>query len=243
MNADLKKLIRLQEIDLAVEEYRAKTGAFPARSKALDDKLRSALEGVRQAQAAIEASQGKRKEHETRVSDHEVKIFKYRDQLMSVKTNEEYKAMTKEIEFSQEAITREEDEILAIMEQSETLTQNLKAAEATLTQDQKQVAVERVQLQEQNAKDTETLEAYLSERNPLADGIDEDVADRYERVRKARGGVAMARASDETCVVCNVRMRPQRFQEVRQNEAIISCDSCGRILYDPENMDHPFEVA
>jgi predicted nucleic acid-binding Zn-ribbon protein len=38
-------------------------------------------------------------------------------------------------------------------------------------------------------------------------------------------------------------MRPQRFQEVRRNDAIISCDSCGRFLYDPENMDHPFEVA
>lgn len=243
MNLDLKKLIRLQEIDLAVEEYRTKTGAFPDRSKALDDKLASALEGVRQSQAAIQASQSKRKEHETCVSDLEVKISKYRDQLMLVKTNEEYKAMTKEIEFSQDAITREEDEILAIMEQSETLTQNLTAADATLIQDQKQVAVERVQLKEQNAKDTETLEAYLSERDQLAGGIDKEVADRYERVRKARGGVAMARASDETCVVCNVRMRPQRFQEVRQNDAIIPCDSCGRFLYDPENMDHPFEVA
>jgi len=243
MNVDLKKLIRLQEIDLAVEEYLAKTGAFPARSKALDDKLQSALESVRQAQDAIQTSQVKRKEHETHVADLEVKISKYRDQLMSVKTNEEYKAMTKEIEFSQEAITREEDEILAIMEQSEMLTQNLKAAEATLTQDQKQVAVERVQLEEQNARDTETLKAYSSERNPLVDGIDDEITDLYERVRKARGGVAMARASDETCVVCNVKMRPQRFQEVRQNEAIIPCDSCGRILYDPENMDHPFEVA
>jgi predicted nucleic acid-binding Zn-ribbon protein len=38
-------------------------------------------------------------------------------------------------------------------------------------------------------------------------------------------------------------MRPPIFQQVRKNAEIITCDSCGRILYDPENFDHPFEVA
>lgn len=243
MNTDLKKLIRLQEVDLFVEEYRANTDAFPARSKALDVKLASALEGVERVEKAIQTSQGKRKEHEIRVTDLEGKVSKYRDQLMSVKTNEEYKAMTKEIAFSQAKITLEEDQILAVMEQSEVLNQNLKAAEAALAGDQSLIVVERGKLQEQNTKDKETLEGYLNERSQLASGIDEEAVNQYERVRKVRGGVAMARAIDENCEVCNVRMRPQRFQEVRQNDEIIPCDSCGRILYDPENMDHPFEVA
>jgi predicted nucleic acid-binding Zn-ribbon protein len=40
-----------------------------------------------------------------------------------------------------------------------------------------------------------------------------------------------------------VRIRPQVFQEIRRNDRIIACDACQRILYDPENLDHPFEVA
>jgi hypothetical protein len=243
MNADLKKLIRLQEVDSAITEYQAKTDAFPARSRTLDEQLALALAGVDRVKEAIKASQAKRKEHETRVTDLEAKVSKYRDQLMSVRTNEEYKAMTREIEFGQEKITREEDEVLAIMEQAEELSEKLKAAEVVLADDQQMVVAERSRLAELNAKDAETLEAYRKERQELVEGITEEVLARYERVRKARGGVAIARASDEACVVCNVRMRPQRFQEVRRNDAIISCDSCGRFLYDPENMDHPFEVA
>ena len=73
--------------------------------------------------------------------------------------------------------------------------------------------------------------------------VTEDILSRYERVREARGGIAIASASNEECDVCNVRMRPQVFQEVRRNDTIISCDSCSRILYDPENLDHPFEVV
>jgi predicted nucleic acid-binding Zn-ribbon protein len=36
---------------------------------------------------------------------------------------------------------------------------------------------------------------------------------------------------DGLCSVCHVRLRPQVFQQVRTNDAIIQCDSCQRILY------------
>jgi uncharacterized protein len=243
MNVDLKKLIRLQAVDLAIQELRAKTEAFPAKSKALDDKLSSALAGVDRVKAAIQNNQARRKELEAKVADLETKISKYRDQLMSVKTNEEYKAMTREIEYSQDAIRAEEDKILALMEESESLAASLKTAQAVLAEDQKTVQSERVQLEALNAQDTGTLDAYSQERTALEKEISEDILAKYERVRRARGGVGIASASHEACDVCNVRMRPQVFQEVRKNDTIITCDSCNRILYDPENLDHPFEMV
>jgi predicted nucleic acid-binding Zn-ribbon protein len=45
------------------------------------------------------------------------------------------------------------------------------------------------------------------------------------------------------CEACKVRLRPQVFQEIRKNDQIIACDACQRVLYNPENMDNPFEVA
>jgi len=243
MNADLKKLIRLQAVDTAIAEYRRKTEAFPARSRALDEQLRSAREEVERAEAAIRANESRRKSLEARVSDIEAKVSKYRNQLMSVKTNEEYRAMVREIEYHQAAIGTEEDQILVLMEDVEELTAVLGRAKALLREDEKSVESNRARLEAVNAEDTRTLDAYLGERASLSREIDEDVLYRYDRVRKARGGVAVAAARDEECAICNVRMRPQIFQEVRRNDTIITCDSCGRILYDPENLDHPFEVA
>jgi predicted nucleic acid-binding Zn-ribbon protein len=243
MHQDLKKLIRLQSVDAAVLDYQARTDAFPSRSKALDEQLRAAKEEVERASAAIENNKARRKEFETRVTDLEAKISKYRDQLMSVKTNEEYRAMTKEIEYSQAGISREEDQILLLLEETETLTKALEDATAKLTSDEQTVQAERSRLEALNEEDTRTLKAYLEERAELARDVDEDVLAHYERVRRARGGVAVAAARDEECEICHVRMRPQVFQEVRRNDAIISCDSCNRILYDPENLDHPFEVV
>ena len=243
MHIDLKKLIRLQAVDLAIRELRATTGAFPAKSKALDEKLRSALAGVERTKDGLKNNQSGRKELDSKVTDLEAKISKYREQMMSVKTNEEYKAMVKEIEYSQEAINKNEDQLLNLMEESESLAQDLKAAEAVLSEEKKFVQAERVSLEAVNHQDTAALEAYLEERRSLEKDVTEDILSRYERVREARGGVAIASASNEECDVCKVRMRPQVFQEVRRNDTIISCDSCSRILYDPENLDHPFEVV
>jgi predicted nucleic acid-binding Zn-ribbon protein len=54
----------------------------------------------------------------------------------------------------------------------------------------------------------------------------------FEQVARARKGVAICSATrDGLCSVCHVRLRPQVFQLVRQNDSIIQCDTCNRILY------------
>jgi predicted nucleic acid-binding Zn-ribbon protein len=135
------------------------------------------------------------------------------------------------------------DDERQVMEEVEGLSAALSEAKGRLGEDEKLVAAERTELEAANAGDMQTLGAYREERSTLAAQIGPDVLGHYERVRNFRGGVGVAPARDEACVICNVRMRPQIFQEVRKNAEIITCDSCGRILYDPENFDHPFEVA
>ncbi len=51
------------------------------------------------------------------------------------------------------------------------------------------------------------------------------------RITPSLASVAMAEARDGICTVCHVRLRPQVFNTVRRNEAVIQCDSCQRILY------------
>ncbi len=243
MNADLKNLIRLQAVDTSIQELRDKIDAFPAKSKALDEKLSTAQEAVRKATENIKSSQSRRKQLESDIADVEVKISKYKEQLMSVRTNAEYKAMVKEIEYSQASIGTVEDEILTLMLGSENLEAELKAAEVTLKEDERTVNAERIRLEEFTAQDEKAMGAYVEEREVLEKNVSDDILSRYDRIRKARSGIAVAKASDEACELCNVRMRPQVFQEIRKNDTIIACDSCSRILYDPENLDHPFEVA
>src|SRR6185295_2571689 len=113
------------------------------------------------AQAALESSKekaktntGQRKKLETEIATIEIKISKYRDQMMAVKTNEEYRALQHEIEHAQSGIRRIEDDI------GQT---DVKTAEAQLKEDQVKVNEERKQLEEQNRRDLSALESCLKE--------------------------------------------------------------------------------
>jgi hypothetical protein len=53
----------------------------------------------------------------------------------------------------------------------------------------------------------------------------------YDAAYARRQGIAVAEAKDGICTICHVRLRPQVFNEVRRNDAIVQCDSCQRILY------------
>jgi uncharacterized protein len=53
----------------------------------------------------------------------------------------------------------------------------------------------------------------------------------FERVAHGRKGIAVAEARDGLCTLCHVRLRPQKFNEVRRNDGLHQCDSCTRILY------------
>jgi hypothetical protein len=243
MNSDLKQLIRLQSIDLSIQELRANIDKFPGISKALDEKLKAAQSAVEAAKEKAKSNQGNRKKLEGEISTIEGKISKYRDQMMAVKTNEEYRALQHEIEHAQLAIRKVEDDILNLMLEAETGQTDLKAAEALLKEDQQKVQAERKALEEGNKRDLGAMDSYLKERKEIETSVSSDLVSRYDRVRKHRGGIGVAPARNEVCEICKVRIRPQVFQDIRRNDQIIACDACQRILYDPENLDHPFEVA
>jgi predicted nucleic acid-binding Zn-ribbon protein len=126
---------------------------------------------------------------------------------------------------------------------AEDVQAEIKAAEVRLKEDQQLVHQERKKLEAENQKDVSALGSYLDERKTIEPAISSDVLTRYERVRKFRGGIGVASAKDYMCDACKVRLRPQVFQEVRKNDQLIACEACQRVLYDPENLDTPFEVA
>ena len=243
MNADLKHLIRLQTIDSDIQQHRTKIDRFPGISKALDDKLRDAQANLAAAQEKSKNSLATRKKLEGEVSTLESKISKYREQMLSVKTNEEYKALQKEIEHTQAAIGKVEDGILTLMLDAESTQQEIRTAEARLKEDQQRVNQERKELEADHQKEVSAMESCERERKEIESHISSDLLPRYERVRKFRGGIGISAARDYVCEVCQVRIRPQVFQEIRKNDQIIACDACQRILYDPENLDHPFETV
>src|SRR5438445_7378364 len=76
-----------------------------------------------------------------------------------------------------------------------------------MKEDQQKVNHERKQLTYENHRDLTALESYLKERKEIEASLSSELLPRYERVRKARGGIAVAAARNEVCEICQVRDR------------------------------------
>jgi predicted nucleic acid-binding Zn-ribbon protein len=231
MNPDLDRLIRLQRLETAADEARRTIADHPQRALALEERLSAGREAVAGVKARLSEGQTKRRAEEKEVSTVQVRLAKYKDQLLEVKTNREYQAMLHEIETAQNDIKGREDRILEAMMESDELNAELKKAEGDLTREEKEVGAERQALDQELAALQAELERTAIAREALTREIDHGVLAVFEQVAKWRKGVAVAEARDGMCTICHVRLRPQVFNEVRRNASIIQCDSCRRILY------------
>ena len=159
------------------------------------------------------------------------KITKHKDQLYQVKTNEQYKAMLKEIEGEESNIRKIEDRVLEKMMEAEETQKHVQEAAARLEGEKARVAGEIKRLEGEGQRDvTGGNNCKLSARKwpPLSQvqslrSTNESAA--IEAARQSR------RFGDGLCTACNVRLRPQAYNEVRSNSAVLTCENCSRILY------------
>jgi predicted nucleic acid-binding Zn-ribbon protein len=59
----------------------------------------------------------------------------------------------------------------------------------------------------------------------------------YERIRKAKGGLAVVPVKRNACGGCYNAVPPQKVLELRRNNKIYTCEHCGRILVSDEIVE------
>jgi hypothetical protein len=230
MNSDLQNLIALSQADAEIGRLEAEIAELPKRVAAIEQKLARTRQQLEAAKKAIADDAAEKRKQESGIQDQQGKISKYREQQLAVKTNDQYKALTHEIQFAEQAIRQSEDRILELMIDSEEREKALKAAEAELKEETAEIEKEKVVARERTAADQAQLKELHARRAQLRTGVDESYLMHYDRLLKLRHN-AIAGVRDQFCLACNVMLRPQTYNELRSGEKLITCDSCGRILY------------
>ena len=231
MLADLQRLIELQDIETRAAVASKAIAEAPGRIASLDALLQSATAALAAAKQSLADNQTHRRSIDKDLISAQQRQEKYKEQLMAVKTNDEYRAMQHQIEAVGAEVLQHEERVLVSMVEADELNAALKRAEAALKAAQAKVAAERSAIE----SDVKAQEAAVAECNAARARLvgaleNKNVIDTFQRIAKVRG-TAVARAEGERCTICQVRLRPAVFAEVRRNESIVQCDSCNRILY------------
>ncbi len=231
MHPGLKTIIELQQLDAEIAEFSAQIDQLPREVQTLETQLHEFIHAHDERKQRLAKNQKERKDFEAEIQTIRARISKHKDQLYEVKTNEQYKAMLKEIEGEEAKVRGFEDQILEKMVEGEDLENHIRDAAARLDSEKARVAGEVGKLQSLRQVDVEKRDELQARRNADAVSIDPQLLSEYERLRRGKRGQAVAKVRNGMCAACNVLLRPQLFNEIRANDAIIMCEQCGRILY------------
>ena len=232
MDSQLLTLIDLQSLDTRIAAFEAEAARLPKQIDAIHAALAEAKKTVETLRAKTDTA---KKDLRAKEKDLEVitaKRAKAEARLWEVKNNTEYSAVLAEIEAIKQEKAKVEEEILALMELQERLAVDIRDAEAQLKRSEAEARQDEAVVRKKLAAVEHELAIVRAERESRARELPKSLLADYEKILRARGGVAVAAVTTSAiCGGCRVAIRPQAIQELKAASGLMVCESCGRYLY------------
>lgn len=233
----IEQLLVLQDRDRKIQSSQAELAAIEPQRQASQARLtdhRQAHETVRLKLRHLEAE---RKKLETEAQSLQEKIAKYSLQQFQTKKNDEYRALTHEIEFCHSEIVKLEDQQLAIMEEAETTQAAAHKAAQAEDNEQRETDRQLQALAEREANLNQHLASLTEGRVAIAAVVPADLLLRYERLRRSKGDRVIASVEHSACGGCHMKLPAHIVLACRAEQELTSCPNCGRILFYTNDMD------
>jgi predicted nucleic acid-binding Zn-ribbon protein len=236
MHPDLERLIVLQRHDIEAKRLRDELAALPKLVASLEAKL-EAVKGQRAVVVGLIAKEESlRRGQESDVRDLKAKIAKVKKQAELATTAVQATAYEHEIAFAESKISGIEDAELESLERTDALDAQKRLADAAVAEAEATLARETLRANETVALDKKLLAEVEALRAAERPQIGDAALSVYDRIARAKG-TAVSEALNQKCMACQMMVRPQRWNELRDrnnDDQMMTCESCGRLLfYDP----------
>jgi len=227
----IEKLLIIQEKDQRLQSLKKELANLPLERGHLDAQLETAAARLEKAKSRSREIDVERNKLQVEARGKRDQIAKYRTQQMQTRKNEEFSALSHEIEAAERTISALEDRELELMEETELLTPEIKAAEDTFAQDKSAVATKHAQIDKREAAIKQRIAELDAERTSACQTVDPDTLSTYQRLMKSKGDAAVVPMDGEICTGCHMKVTTSTFHQVKASRQIVHCPNCARMLY------------
>lgn len=236
MQEIIEKLLILQDRDRKILRVSQELAHISPERDGLKQKAASTQTALDAAKLQVKKIESERKQRDLEIEAKKSQIEKYLNQQLLTRKNEEYKALTHEIEMAKEAIFKIEDAEIILMEQAEVAQKNVAGATTEAAAAKKLVddQIGHLNTREENLK--KEFAELTSSRAQLAGAVDDSTRSRYERLFKSKGENVVVGIEHSACGGCHMKLPAQIITSCRAQSEIVTCPNCGRILYYERDM-------
>jgi uncharacterized protein len=236
MQETIEKLLILQDRDRRIHRVQQELAHIGPERETLRAKATATQTQLDAAKNRAKQIESDRKRLELDVESKKQQIEKYANQQLQTRKNEEYRALTHEIDTCKADIIQIEDQEIALMEQAE-LAQKETSRLLREAQEMKNLAEGQIAQLNQREENLQTELAGLQQgRAELAAAVDETARARYERLFKSKGENVVVGVHHGVCGGCHMKLPAQILVMCQAHQEIVSCTNCGRILYYTRDM-------
>ncbi len=230
MLPELEALLELQRCDARLMDAQRKRDDIPRRREAMKAALQAARAAHEQTKKDLDAARLVRRGHEKEIEVIQSEAAKLDRQLLDVKTNKEYTAMLHEIQLLKTKRGDRETQVLECFEREEALQARVKKSEQEIADEEKRIRAGEADFDKESAVLDQAIHSIRTDRDQVKPRVPATLLSRYDRLASSRNGVAVAEVRKAACGACFTALTPQAMQEVRRNDAVMTCEQCGRLL-------------
>ena len=232
MHSDLEQLLILQDREQKIRQIGIEVGTVPLRRKSLEAQLAASKASVEMLKQRARQVEMDRKKLELDVGTRTETISRLKTQQYQTRKNDEFQAIGHEIERYENEIRKIEDDELELMVLADKIKADLGEEEKKAAAVRESVARQTNDLEVKSTTLESRLEELRDERAEIAGKIDEDLLSRFERLFKSKGDAVVVALEHEVCTGCHMKVTAQTAHRVKAGREIVSCENCGRILYE-----------
>lgn len=237
MQESLKVLLELQKMDQDLHELEQYKVDIPNQLETMNSETAEAETRLTGQETKVADIDRNRRQQEGDLETAQEQIKKYQGQLYSVKTNKEYDALQAEIQAQKIKISELEDAVLQLITEAETLGGTLETMRSETESLVERFSEERVALETRLAAVDEDVAVKMDERKRMAMRVENRILSVYNRLRRNLRSMTVVPVKKGACSGCFYVIPLQVMLLIRQEQKLISCESCGRILIVEEGME------
>jgi len=226
------KLYRLQQIDQKISEDQTRIREI---NRALKDNvlIRQAEKDVEDKERTLHKARQKLREAEWNVQAQRKKIDQTETKLYSGNVNnpKELQDLQNESAALKRYLSILEDRQLDAMLTLDDIEAEYQKAQVNLKGVMNRFDEQRVVLTSEREELLESLQLLEEERLAATRSIPKEDLKLYEKLRKQKAGVAVAKVTNKACGACGSTLTAAAYQAARSPSQLTRCDSCRRILY------------
>ena len=227
---EMEMLLKLQNIDYDLGELERSKDYLPEMINNLEREMKETRNGLKTSEEELKEQNLLHNRLDIDLTTLNQELAKFQKQMLAIKTNKEYDALTNEIANRKVRISETEEKILKILTHMDDLKEKIKLYKQKLEEVEKSNADQLVHLREELNSIEDKIKIKEGDRKNVTVRIDKRLLATYERVKKGRGDQVVVTIRKRACGACYKGIPPQMIQEIRKGDIIYTCDNCGRIL-------------